>query len=180
MPGLTHKEGNSTGQSRRLAPRAPDEDEQFRAGAAGSLLAARVRHWRTSRQWGSQVLTNWSMLTGWVGMGLNSQKSFAHLCTRLHMPGHFLHMPEHAQTCLYMPERSCTTLAPPSPMRKPLCEWDLHHWTYSSSLSWRRQMGLDEWRRGLDQTTCVRARASREEQGLPKKFRSVCRPGLGP
>ena len=88
------------------------------AGAAGSLLPARVRHWRTSRQWGPQVLTNWSMLTGWVGMGPNWEKSFAHLCTRLHMPGHFLHMPEHPQTCLYMPEHACTTVESPSPKHK--------------------------------------------------------------
>ena len=89
-----------------------------RAGAAGSLLPARVRHWRTSRQWGPQVLSNWSVLTGWVGMSPNWQKSLAHLCTRLHMPGHFLHMPEHPQTCLYMPEHARTAGESPSPKCK--------------------------------------------------------------
>jgi hypothetical protein len=88
------------------------------AGAPGSLLPARVCHRRTSRQWGSQVLTNWSMLTGWIGMSPNLEKSFAHLCTRLHLPGHFLHMPEHPQTCLYMPEHACMAVESPSPNRK--------------------------------------------------------------
>jgi hypothetical protein len=55
---------------------------------------------------------------GWVGMGPKWQKSFAHLCTRLHMPGHFLHMPGHGQTCLYMPEHPRTAVESPSPKRK--------------------------------------------------------------
>ena len=58
------------------------------------------------------------MLTGWVGMSPNLEKSFAHLCTRLHMPGHFLHMPGHPQTCLYMPEHARTAAESPSPKRK--------------------------------------------------------------
>ena len=77
-------------------------------GAAGGLLHARVR------QRSPQVLSNWSVLTGWVGMGPNWQKSLAHPCTRLHMPGHFLHMREDLQTCLYMPEHSRTTVESPN------------------------------------------------------------------
>jgi hypothetical protein len=77
------------------------------------LLPARVCHWRTSRQWGPQVLSNWSVLTGWDGMGPNWQKSLAHPCTRLHMPGHVLHMRGHPQTCLYMPEHACMAVESP-------------------------------------------------------------------
>ncbi len=52
----------------------------------------------------------------------------AHLCTSQHMPEHFLHMPEHAQTCLYKPAHACTTEELPSQKRKPLCDRYLGRW----------------------------------------------------
>ena len=104
------KEGNSTGQYRQLPPRPLTRTGSLGACRPAACRPVRVRHWRTSCQWGQQVLTNWSVLTGWVGMDPNLEKSFAHLCTRLHVPGHFLHMPEYPQTCLYMPEHAGTAV----------------------------------------------------------------------
>ena len=79
-----------------------------RAGAAGSLPSMRVRQWRTSRQWLPQVSTNWSMPTGWVGMGPNWEKSPAQRCTFPNMPttsqhdsGTCQHKPGHAGTFLH-------------------------------------------------------------------------------
>jgi hypothetical protein len=54
------------------------------------------------------------------GYGLQTEAviHLAHLCTSQHMPEHFPHMPEHAQTCLYKPAHACTTEELPSPSRR--------------------------------------------------------------
>ena len=113
-----------------------------RAGAAGSLPSMRVRLWRTSRQWLPQVSTNWSMPTGWVGMGPNREKRSAQLCTFPNMPTQANTIPAHPGTSPNMPARSCTTVEPPSPTRKPLYE-RLHRWIRSSfAFRGGRQAGL--------------------------------------
>jgi hypothetical protein len=70
--------------------------------AAGTLLPARVRQWRTSRQWSPQVLTNGSVQSGWVGMSVQIWKRalriFAHACT----------CPDISYTCPDMPKHACT------------------------------------------------------------------------
>ena len=52
------------------------------------------------------------------------------------MPEHFLHMPEHAQTCLYKPVHACTTEELPSQKRKPLCDRYLYRWIRPSFPFW--------------------------------------------
>ena len=122
-----------------------------RAGAAGSLLSMRVRHWRTSRQCYPQVPTNWSMPIGWVWIGPNREKRFAQLCTSFHMPTQANTIPAHANTSPNMPAHSSTTLEPPSQKHKPLCERYLHRWNRSSfPFSGGRQVGLDEYRQGIE------------------------------
>jgi hypothetical protein len=61
------------------------------------------------------------------GPQLTEVVRLAHLCTSQHMPGHFPHMPEQAQTCLYKPAHAYTTKELPSQRRKPLCGRYLHH-----------------------------------------------------
>ena len=113
-----------------------------RAGAAGSLPSMRVRLWRTSRPWLPQVSTNWSMPSGWVGMVPNREKRSAQLCTFPNMLTQANTIPAHPGTSPNMPARSCTTVEPPSPTRKPLYK-RLHRWI-RSSFAFRdgRQAGL--------------------------------------
>ncbi len=110
----------------------------------------RVRQWRTSRQRYPQVSTNWSIPTGWVGMGPKLEKSSAQLCTFPNMPTQANTIPAHAGTSANMPARSCRTVEPPSPTHKPLYERYLHRWIRSScAFRGGRQAALGRVAKGL-------------------------------